>query len=231
MSVNLTAEPSVIPRMDLRIPLPPRDSYSLLALSSTNCIRLYAFPESVIDALRHLFKLSAILSSRDDLPQGLYEFTLNGKPWANPKAVSTEKLLLDILAIFYQCGYSYLSTIDYGRESDDRLTMVFSKPGIGPNSQIVNPLSPIPANSTSSLNDKQKFQTVPFALSFLSSTLLRVIAPPPYLTPAILQVVRDSCPRGVVSEKKVGENSFEFKLKGNKCVSFLLYSFHQFILP
>ena len=217
MSAKLTAEPSFTPRKEfLRIPVPTPDSFALLALSSANCIRLYSFPPSVIDALRNLFRLSIVLSSKEDLLQGLYEFTLDGKPWANPKAVLTEKLLLDIMAIIYRCGYNYLSTIDYGRESDDRLAMVFSTPGIPPNSQTASPLSPsIPSNSSS---DKQRVQRVPFALSFLSATLMRVIAPPLHLTPAILQAVRASCPRGVVSEKKVGDNSFEFKLKGYKCL-------------
>ena len=222
MSANLTTEPSFTPRKEfLRIPAAAPDSFALLALSSANCIRLYSFPASVVDALRQLFEqLSIILALREDSPEGLHEFVLDGKPWANPKAVSTEKLLLDILAIIYQCGYSYLSTIDYGRETDDRLAMVFSKPGIPPipNSQIANSLSPIPANSASSLNDKEKVQRVPFALSFASTTLMRVIAPPLHLTPAILQAVRASWPRGVVSEKKVGDNSFEFKLKGYKCL-------------
>ena len=222
MTANLTTEPSFTPRKEfLRLPLAAPDSFALLALSSANCIRLYSFPASVVDALRQLFEqLSIVLSLREDLPQSLYEFALDGKPWTNPKAVATEKLLLDILAIIYHCGYSYLSNIDYGRESDDRLAMVFSKPGIVPflNSQNPNPLSPIPAISTSSLNDKERVQRVPFAISFASTTLMRVIAPPLHLTPAILQAVRASWPRGVVSEKKVGDNSFEFKLKGYKCL-------------
>ena len=206
-------EPSFTPRKEfLRIPLAAPDSFALLALSSANYIRLYSFPAAVIDALRQLFAQSILLSSSENAPQGLYEFVLDGKPWANPKAVSTEKLLLDILAIIYQCGYSYLSNIDYGRESDDRIAMVFSKPGGPPN--------------------EQRVQRVPFALSFASATLMRVIAPPLHLTPAILQAVRASWPRGVVSEKKVGDNSFEFKLKGYKCLFLsLLNSFHQFILP
>ena len=219
MSANLTTEPSFTPRKEfLRIPLAAPDSFALLALSSANYIRLYSFPASVVDALRQLFEqLSIILSSREDAPQGLYEFALDGKPWANPKAVYTEKLLLDILAIIYQCGYSYLSNIDYGRESDDRLAMVFSKPGIAPFLNSPTQTPPIPVNSTS-LNDKERVQRVPFALSFSSTTLMRVIAPPLHLTPAILQAVRASWPRGVVSEKKVGDNSFEFKLKGYKCL-------------
>ena len=225
MSANLTTEPPFTPRKEfIRVPLPAPDSFALLALSSANCIRLYSFPASVVDALRHLFEqLSIILSSREDSPQSLYEFSLEGKPWADAKSIFTEKLLLDILAVFYQYGYSYLSTIDYGRELDDRLAMVFSKPGTAPilNSQTTNPLPSVPTNSTSHLNDKEKVQLVPFALSFTSATLMRVIEPPLHLTPAILQAVRASWPRGVVSEKKVGDNSFEFKLKGYKCWFFL----------
>ena len=215
MSANLTTEPSFTPRKEfIRIPLSASHSFALLALSGANCIRLYSFPASVADALRHLFKqLSLVLSLREDLPQSLYEFVLDGKPWANAKSISTEKLLLDILAVFYQYGYDYLSTIDYGMEHDDCLSMVFSKPGTAPflNPQITNPM---PTNSTS-LNVKVEVQ---FALSFVSATLMRVIAPPLHLTPAILQAVRAFWPRGVISEKKVGDNSFEFKLKGYKCL-------------
>ncbi|KAF8807568.1 hypothetical protein BYT27DRAFT_7256149 [Phlegmacium glaucopus] len=216
MSPNLTTEPTFTPRKEfIRIPIPAPDSFALLALSSSNCIRLYSFPASVVDALRRLFEqLSVILSSREDLPQSICEFALDGKPWANAKSVSTEKLLLDILAVVYQCGYSYLSTIDYGRENDDRLAMVFSKPGTSI-SRTPNPL-PAPMPTITSLNDKEQVQRVPFAISFASATLMRVIAPPLHLTPAILQAVRASWPRGVVSEKKVGDNSFEFKLKGYK---------------
>lgn len=230
MPPNLTTEPTFTPRKEfIRIPLPAPDSFALLALSSSNCIRLYSFPASVTDALRRLLEqLSIILSSREDSPQSLCEFTLDGKPWANAKSISTEKLLLDILAAIYQCGYSYLSTIDYGRENDDRIAMVFSKPGT-PSFPISRPtpLPPsMPTNSTS-LNDIEKVQRVPFALSFASATLMRVISPPLHLTPAILQAVRASWPRGVVSEKKVGDNSFEFKLKGYKCL-FLLHSLRHF---
>jgi hypothetical protein len=56
--------------------------------------------------------------------------------------------------------------------------------------------------------------------------MLRVIAPPLHSTPAILQAVRGSWPRGVVSEKKVGDNCFEFKLKGYKCMFFLSRAMH-----
>ena len=220
MSPNLMTEPTFKPRKEfLRIPFPAPDSFALLALSSSNCIRLYSFPASVVDALRSLFEqLSIILSSREDLPQSICEFALDGKPWSNAKSVSTEKLLLDVLAVIYQCGYSYLSTIDYGRENDDRLAMVFSKPGTPLANSTITTLPTMAANSTSSLNQKEKIQRVPFALSFASATIMRVIAPPLHLTPAILQAVRASWPRGVVSEKKVGDNSFEFKLKGYKCL-------------
>ncbi|KAF8167936.1 hypothetical protein B0H34DRAFT_38332 [Crassisporium funariophilum] len=199
------------------------NSFALLALSSSNCIRLYSFGPPVISSLRRLFEqLSIILSSREDSEQSLCEFSLDGKPWANPKSVATEKLLLDIIAVIYQCGYGYLSTIDYGREADDRLAMAFSKSGAlsSSTSRTPTPLPPSMAahqdSSGSSLGEKSKSKRVPFALSFASATVMRVIAPPLHLTPAILQAVRGSWPRGVVSEKKVGDNSFEFKLKGYK---------------
>lgn len=46
---------------------------------------------------------------------------------------------------------------------------------------------------------------------------MRVISPPRDYTPAILQAVRGSWPRGVVSEKKVGDSAYEFKLRGYRC--------------
>jgi hypothetical protein len=192
----------------------PSSSFALLALSSANCIRLYSFTPQAVAALRVLFDQSIILAYREDSEHNLLEFALNAKPWANPKSVPTEKLLVDIMAIIYHCGYQYRSTIDYGREADDRLAMVFSRI----NSTQALPNSPLPTIASHlSLADNAK--RVPFAISFSSVTVMRVISPPLHLTPAILQAVRQSWPRGVVSEKKVGDNSYEFKLKGYRCTS------------
>ncbi|KDR85162.1 hypothetical protein GALMADRAFT_204710 [Galerina marginata CBS 339.88] len=184
------------------LPIQP-NSFALLALSSANCIRLYSFSSVAVASLRRLFEqYSHILSFREDSVQNLYEFALDAKPWANPKSVPTEKLLVNIISVIYQCGYTYLSTIDYGRENDDRLAMTFSRPSVA----LVN----------SRAGEKPKVNRVPFAISFSSVTVMRVISPPLHLTPAILQAVRGSWPRGVVAEKKVGDNSYEFKLKGYK---------------
>ncbi|KAG6845983.1 hypothetical protein H0H87_011031 [Tephrocybe sp. NHM501043] len=214
-----------VPRKEfIRDQKPPPSSFAIVAISSSNLVRLYSFPPHVVIALRILFESSTyLLAFREDLHQHLCEFSLNGKPWASPKNVMSEKLLIDILAVIYQCGYTYLSSLDYGRESDDRLAMAFSKPSIPPPANSSRSATPLPSNtspfrdsSASSNSERNRPKRTPFALSFLSPTLMRVIAPPLHLTPAILQAVRASWPRGVVSEKKVGENSFEFKLKGYK---------------
>lgn len=203
-------------------------TFALLALSGANCIRLYSFTPYAIASLSRLFETHHVLSFREDPEHSLYEFALDGKPWANPKSVPSEKLLVDIIAIVYNCGYTYLSTIDYGREPDDRLVLTFSKLAIPfSTSRIPTPVQrltpPRYDGSSSSLGlgqgEKPKAKRVPFALSFSSVTVMRVISPPLHLTPAILQAVRGSWPRGVVSEKKVGNNSYEFKLKGYKCLS------------
>lgn len=206
------------------------NSFALLAVAQTGFIRFYSFPRPVVASLRRLFEDRGILSGfREDETQNLCEFTLEGKPWANAKSVTTEKLLVDIIAIIYHCGYTFLSTLEYGRESDDRLAMAFSKPELSvPGSRSGTPLpsytSPFPDNSGSQSSDRPRSSRIPFAISFASTTLMRVIAPPLHLTPAILQAVRGSWPRGVVSEKKVGDNSFEFKLKGYKCMFYMLFS-------
>ncbi|KAF9569734.1 hypothetical protein CPC08DRAFT_756716 [Agrocybe pediades] len=218
-SLGASPEATFTPRREfIREDTSSTNAFALLAISSANCIRLYSFTAQTIDTLRHfLEQTSLILSFRQDAAENLWEFALDGKPWANPKSVSTEKLLVDLIALIYQCGYSYLSTIDYGREADDRLAMAFSRPIAFPvNSGGLSPLpttfEPIP----SSPGRLGRVKRVPFALSFTSVTVMRVISPPLHLTPAILQAVRASWPRGVVSERKVGDNCYEFKLKGYK---------------
>ncbi|KAJ7783453.1 hypothetical protein DFH07DRAFT_873355 [Mycena maculata] len=193
-------------------PITP-NSFSLLAIAGANCIRLYSFPLPLMTALRRLLdSKNSVTALREDIDQQLCEIALGGKPWTSAKSLATEKLLVEILAVIYQHGYTYLSTIDYGREHDDRLAMAFSKPAV----RSLSPLSPSDSPLPSSLAPNKQGKRIPFALSFTSATMMRVIAPPLHMTPAILQAVRGAWPRGVVSEKKVGDNCFEFKLKGYK---------------
>ncbi|KIJ68265.1 hypothetical protein HYDPIDRAFT_24561 [Hydnomerulius pinastri MD-312] len=189
--------------------------FSLLAISGSSFIRLYSFPLEVIADLRRLFDHFYLNAGfREDAAQKLCEFHLNGKPWASPKSPRTERILLDILAVIYKHSYSILSTIDYGRERDDRLAISFSRLSAPP---LPIPHSPVPGGSGSNLSHgtgSRHERKMPFAISFISSTVMRVIYPPLNSTPAILQAVRGSWPRGVVSEKKVGDAAYEFKLKG-----------------
>ncbi|PBK76984.1 hypothetical protein ARMSODRAFT_948852 [Armillaria solidipes] len=214
MSNSSSPQDSFIPRREfIREQKHTPNTFSLLAIASSNCIRLYSFPLPVISHLHRFFDQRSLVSAfREDVSHGLYEFALEGKPWTNAKSAATERLLMEILSIIYQHGYSFLSSIDYGREIDDRLAMAFSKPSVTPSPRSD---SPLPEGSRISHSDKSKVK-VPFALSFPSATTLRVICPPLDTTPAILQAVRGSWPRGVVSERKIGDHSFEFKLKGYK---------------
>lgn len=201
------------------------NAFSLMTISGSSFIRMYSFPAALIATLRRLFdQLSLVTAFREDVPQGLYEFTLDGKPWSSPKSVNSERLILQLLTVIYQYGYSFLSTIDYGREHDDRLAMAFSKP----RSPSPSPRSSSPMGNVSQSSQDRPVKKIPFALSFPSATLLRVINPPLHMTPAILQAVRGSWPRGVVSEKKIGDASYEFKLKGYRCK---FQSFHEMFSP
>jgi hypothetical protein len=209
----------------------PPNTFAILALSGSNFIRLYSFTPNVVSSLQHLFeRLKISIAVREDHPQGLYELSIDHKPWANPKAVFSERLLVDIVAVIYRAGYNFLSSIDYGREPDDKLAMAFSKPASTTTPTLLGtPVIPSAflgalGGSSPSLPEKTAPRRTPFALSFASTTLMRVISPPLHLTPAILQAVRGSWPRGVVSEKKVGDNCFEFKLKGYKCALYICQS-------
>lgn len=182
-------------------------SFSLLALSGSSLVRLYSFSSALLAALRKFFEQRRILArARDDAPSHFVEYTLEGKPWSKPKSITTEKLVVDILAIVFHYGYVFLSTIDYGREQDDRLAVAFSKPTIP---------AALPNNaSATSLNQPAR---TPFAISFVSATVLRVVGAPLQSTPAVLGVMRGAWPRGVLADRKVGDATYEFKLKGYKC--------------
>lgn len=232
---NSSNDHSFMPRREFirddRVP----STFAILTLSSSSFIRLFGFPQPFISALRRLLLEKGRLAAgfREDIAQNFCEFTIEGKPWGNPKSVASEKLLVDILAVLFQQGYAFLTTLDYGREQDDRVAMAFSKPT--PNHAPHSPHTPFSAlHRTSGPSPTPTLPPVrvPFALSFPNATTLRVISPPLHSTPAILQAVRGAWPRGVESEKKVGDSTFEFKLKGYKCRNIISsHSLASYIIP
>ena len=186
-------------------------SFSLLTLAGQGFVRLYGFPDSVVNGMRRLFDHhKLILGCRESAANHFFEFSLENKPWVNVKSLPSEKLIVSILTVIFQYGYTFLSTIEYAREQDDRIALAFSRPSHGP----VNP--PIPIVPNGSASTLPQLGPSLFAISFPSTALLRVIEPPLPLTPAILQAVRNAWPRGIASEKKLGD-SYEFKLKGYRC--------------
>ena len=185
-------------------------SFSLLTLAGQGSVRLYSFPDSVINGLRRLFEQQSDILGCRETAGSLFEFTLDTKPWANIRSLSAERLIVSILSVLYQYGYSFLSTVEYAREQDDRIALAFSRPTTAPAN------SSIPAVPSGSASTLPQAGPMLFAISFPSTALLRVIEPPLQLTPGILQAVRNAWPRGISSEKKVGD-SYEFKLKGYRC--------------
>jgi hypothetical protein len=184
-------------------------SFALLAIAGAGYVRLSSFPPDVVRALRVFAQRIGIRGYKEDHDQHLYEIDFERKPWSNSKNIQSEKLFLDLLTIVIKHGYKFMSSIDYGREQDDRLSIIFSKPmstSGAPTDSRSNTPTPVPAQVR-----------IPFVLSFASATVLRVIRPPLNSTPAILQGVRSAWPRGVISEKKVADDCYEFKLKGYKC--------------
>lgn len=188
------------PRKEFTNAIQRSSSFALLSLAGTGLVRLSSFPPNVINDLRLLFERLRILRVfREDAQSQLSEFNLDRKPWATSSSVESEKLLVDVICLLYRHGYVFVSTINYGRENDERLSMAFSRPRTPP-------------------SGSPPTKVVPFALSFPSPMVLRVVSPPLNSTPAILQGVRSAWNRGVASEKKVREDCYEFKLKGYRCV-------------
>ncbi|KAI0757086.1 hypothetical protein C8Q80DRAFT_77102 [Daedaleopsis nitida] len=185
-------------------------SFSLLTLAGQNLVRLYSFPDSVINGFRRFFDSQDLITGcRESAASHFFEFALEDKPWSNVKSLASEKLIVSILSVIYQYGFTFLSTIEYAREQDDRIALAFSRPTTAP----VN--SSIPVVPNGSVSTLPQVGPMLFAVSFPSTALLRVIEPPLPLTPAILQAVRNAWPRGIAVEKKIGD-SYEFKLKGYK---------------
>ena len=214
----------------------PLNSFALLTFSSSSLVRLYSFPPPVITTLRKVLQSrESVTAYKEDALNGSCEFSLVGNPWLSAKSTRSEGLVVDVLAVILQHGYTFLSPLDYGREVDDRLALAFSKPIVAmPGSSAslsnqssaspfhrISPWSPGPGSSHINVH------TIPFAISFASATTIRVVSPPLHSTPAILQAVRGSWPRGVISEKKVDDSVYEFKLRGYRCTSLRLVA-HAF---
>jgi hypothetical protein len=206
----------------------PLNSFALLTFSSSSLVRLYSFPPPVVTTLRRVLQHRKSVSAyREDALNGYCEFALGGKPWSNAKSARSERLVVNVLAVILQHGYTLLSSLDYGRETDDRLALAFSKPtavmprssGSLSNQSSASPFYRISPQSPGPSSSNTNVYVIPFAVSFASATTMRVISPPRDSTPAILQAVRGSWPRGVISEKKVGDSAYEFKLRGYRCMS------------
>ncbi|KZW02575.1 hypothetical protein EXIGLDRAFT_759702 [Exidia glandulosa HHB12029] len=193
-----------IPRREFQKSAPVPATYSLLAFSSANVIRMSHFPESVVGLMRSILEAREVLRQVNDRTKNTVRFVLSGKPWATPKSLSTETLIVEVLSVVLAQGYHFLSLIDYAKEAGDILSIVFSRPELS--QETTSPNMSVPNFATKT--------HVPFALSFVSDTVIRVVSPPLSSTPSILQSVRKAWPRGVVSERKVGNNGYEFKLKG-----------------
>jgi hypothetical protein len=107
----------------------PLNSFALLTFSSSSLVRLYSFPPPVVTTLRRVLQHRKSVSAyREDALNGYCEFALGGKPWSNAKSARSERLVVNVLAVILQHGYTLLSPLDYGRETDDRLALAFSKP-------------------------------------------------------------------------------------------------------
>ena len=217
----------------------PLNTFALLTFSSSSLVRLYSFPTPVVTTLRRvLHHRKSVSAYREDALNGYCEFALVGKPWSNAKSPKSERLVVNILAVILQYSYTLLSSLDYGRETDDRLALAFAIPAAAvprssaslSNHSSASPFHRMSPQSSGPISSHTNVYVIPFAVSFASATTMRVISPPRDFTPAILQAVRGSWPRGVVSEKKVGESAYEFKLRGYRC-AFLELAVHPLTCP
>jgi len=200
----------------------PQNLFALLTFASSSLVRLYSFPPPVVTTLRRVLQHHRSISAyREDTDNGRCEFEVVGKPWSNAKSTRSERLVVIVLAVILQHGCTFLSPLGYGRETDDHLALAFSNPSSASlsNQSSASPFHRMGLQSPGPNPSHANVYMIPFAVSFVSDTTMRVISPPRDFTPAILQAVRGSWPRGVISEKKVGDSAYEFKLRGYRCTS------------
>ncbi|CAE6344516.1 unnamed protein product [Rhizoctonia solani] len=120
------------------------------------------------------------------------EFVFRNSPWS-AKSVRSEMLIVKLFTILLSHQYTFVTSIDYGRQYLDKLSLAFTR--------AASPSGGLAGDSV-------------FALSFVTPTVLRVLHAPLHCTPAILQSVRSAWPRGVKTESKLGNGCWEFRLKG-----------------
>ncbi|KAF8606346.1 hypothetical protein BDV93DRAFT_553522 [Ceratobasidium sp. AG-I] len=161
-------------------------TYALVALNGADTLRCHNISPAALSALREIFG---------------QEMRLYGEN-AESQVAESETLITNILTVLLLHQYTFLTSLDYGRQYLDKLSLTFTRP--------TSLSTPAPAS-----------QSI-FALSFTAPTILRVLNAPLHATPAILQSVRGTWPRGVKGERKLGGGSWEFRLKGFGCTFFPL---------
>ncbi|KAF8594108.1 hypothetical protein BDV93DRAFT_612000 [Ceratobasidium sp. AG-I] len=167
-------------------------TYALVALNGADTLRCHNVSPAALSALREIFGQEMRLYGENAESQ-VAEFVLRSGPWS-AKSARSETLITNIFTVLLLHQYTFLTTIDYGRQYLDKLSLTFTRP--------TSLSTPAPAS-----------QSI-FALLFTAPTVLRVLNAPLHATPAILQSVRGTWPRGVKGERKLGGGSWEFRLKG-----------------
>ncbi|CAE6512900.1 unnamed protein product [Rhizoctonia solani] len=166
-------------------------SYSIVALNGADTLRCHNISQSTLSVLRETFGNETRLYGEAN-GGDIAEFVFRNSPWTN-KSARSETLIVQLFTTLLAHQYTFVTSIDYGRQYLDKLSLTFTRTG--------SPSGRLTADSV-------------FALSFVTPTVLRVLHAPLHCTPAILQSVRNTWPRGVKDERKLGNGSWEFRLKG-----------------
>ncbi|KAL5641668.1 hypothetical protein ACGC1H_001965 [Rhizoctonia solani] len=166
-------------------------SYSLVALNGADTLRCHNISQSTLSVLRETFGNETRLYGEAN-GGDIAEFVFRNSPWTN-KSARSETLIVQLFTTLLAHQYTFVTSIDYGRQYLDKLSLTFAR--------------------TASPSGRLTPDTV-FALSFVTPTVLRVLHAPLHCTPAILQSVRNTWPRGVKDERKLGNGCWEFRLKG-----------------
>ncbi|CAE6449463.1 unnamed protein product [Rhizoctonia solani] len=179
------------PRSEFLRPEATPQSYALVALNGADTLRCHNISRSALSALRDTFGNETRLYGEANGGE-IAEFVFRNSPWST-KSVRSETLIVQLFTTLLAHQYTFVTSIDYGRQYLDKLSLTFTR--------------------AASPNGRSAPDAV-FALSFVTPTVLRVLYAPLHCTPAILQSVRNTWPRGVKDERKLGNGCWEFRLKG-----------------
>lgn len=133
--MNLNPPPPPFSQAEKGNPLAPsysafQTSFATMSLHMSDRIRLLQFPDTEVDAIRHIIKSKWRKGLQAERPYATSEeFKLYGNPWygQSSDAIPARVLMREIFAYLYSVGWILHASTDISKKERDKDTLVFRK--------------------------------------------------------------------------------------------------------